>query len=63
MAEVLKKWNVHYLNLYSGKTSSGQSFSDLLKVNTSEIIKDGTHINENGHALLAPHIYEWMNKL
>ena len=63
MMKVLQKWKVSYINLYSGKTSNGVKYSDLLKVNTKTYIFDGNHLNKKGNNLIAPHIYEWISKL
>ena len=61
--KVCKKWDIKYLDLYSGKTSNGTKYSDLLQVTTNKYIGDGTHLNKAGYELISPHIYEWMNKL
>ena len=61
--EVLKKWNISYINLYSGKTPSGESYSDLLKVSTNKYISDGVHLNRDGYNLISPYIYNWMKTL
>ena len=61
--KVCKKWGIKYLDLYSGKTSNGTKYSDLLEVNTDKYIGDGTHLNKAGYELISPYIYEWMNKL
>lgn len=63
MRKILKKWNVSYLDLYSGSTSSGVSYSDLLKVTTSTYIPDTVHLNGEGYAVISPHIYQWMRTL
>ena len=63
MAEVLKKWGIHYINLYSGKTASGEKYSDLLQVNTKNYLSDGVHLTKAGYELVSPHIYEWMKTL
>ncbi len=61
--EVLKKWNVSYINLYSGKTNKGVSYSDLLKVSTKTYLSDGVHLTREGYNLLTPYIYDWMKTL
>ena len=61
--KVLKKWNISYIDLYSGKTPNGQTYSDLLKVNTSTYIPDAVHLNREGYNILTPYIYEWMKTL
>lgn len=63
MKKVLDKWDIKYLDLYFGKTPSGKSYTDLLKVNTYEYLTDGIHLNIAGYKLLAPYIYDWMNTL
>lgn len=63
MMEVLKKWNISYINLYSGSTPNGVKYSDLLKVNTKTYITDGVHVNSEGYRLITPYIYQWMKTL
>ena len=63
MMEVLQKWNVSYLNLYSGIAPNGKSYSDILEVNTDKYISDGVHLNRLGYELISPFIYEWMSTL
>ena len=61
--EVLRKWNISYINLFSGKTSSGVPYSTLLEVNTNKYVQDGIHLNRAGYNVISPYIYEWMNTL
>lgn len=63
MKKVLDKWDIDYLDLYFGKTPSGKSYNDLLKVNTYEYLTDGIHLNLAGYKLLSPYIFDWMNTL
>lgn len=63
MKKVLKKWNIKYIDLYSGVSSSGKTYSDLLQVHTYNYIPDGLHVNEAGYKLISPDIYKWMNTL
>ena len=61
--EVCKKWDVKYINLYNGKTSKGEKYSDILKVTTDKYISDGTHLNRKGYNVISPYIYDWMKTL
>lgn len=63
MMEVLRKWNISYINLYSGTNSSGQFYSNLLEVKTNKYVSDGVHLNRKGYELISPFIYEWMKTL
>ena len=60
MKEVLKKWKVNYLDLFDGKDSNGNSFSDILKVNTNEYLSDNLNLNNDGYEVIYPYIYNWM---
>lgn len=55
--EVLDKWNIDYLNLFS------DDFSQLLKVDTNTYLPDKLHLNQEGHRLIGPYVYEWMKGL
>jgi uncharacterized repeat protein (TIGR02543 family) len=61
--KVCKKWNIKYIDLYSGKTSNGVKYSDLLKVSTNTYISDGIHLNRAGYNVISPYIYSWMKTL
>ncbi len=63
MKEVLKKWDVKYIDLYFGKASNGKTYSDILKVNTKVYLPDNLHLNADGYKLISPYIYKWMNTL
>ena len=63
LIKVLKKWNISYINLFSGKASNGKKYSDILKVNTNTYIEDGVHLNVAGYKVISPYIYEWMSNL
>ena len=63
MKEVLKKWGVSYIDLYSGTAPNGKKYSDLLKVNTNTYIPDGVHLSRKGYNLISPYIYDWMSSL
>ncbi len=63
MKEVLKKWNIPYINLYNGKTKDDVYFSDLLEVDSNKYIKDGVHLNMDGYNLISPYIYDWVKNL
>ena len=63
MKNVLKKWNIKYIDLFAGSTPSGIKYDDLLKVNTKKYISDGLHLNGDGYKLISPYIYNWMNTL
>ena len=45
MKEVLDKWDIAYLDLYSGSTLQGISYSELLKVDSDTYLKDNLHLN------------------
>ena len=61
---VCDKWGVSYLDLFSGKTSDGKSYSyDILKVDTSENFpggNDNIHLNSAGYDLITPYIAQWI---
>ena len=61
--KVCKKWNIKYIDLYSGKNSNGVKYSDLLKVSTNTYISDGIHLNRAGYNVISPYIYSWMKTL
>lgn len=63
MKEVLDKWDIAYLDLYSGSTLQGISYSELLKVDSDTYLKDNLHLNAEGYEAVSPHIYLWMNSL
>ena len=56
MKEVLKKWNISYLDLFDGKSDSGEYYSDLLKVTTNEYLPDTLHLNKSGYKVIYPYI-------
>ncbi len=60
---ICKKWNIKYIDLFAGKTSSGQTFSSLLKVNTTTYLSDKVHLNRAGYNVISPYIYKWMKTL
>ena len=61
--KVFDKWHVGYFDMYFGKAPNGKSYSDILKVNTTEYFADGTHINRKGYDVISPYIYDWMSNL
>lgn len=62
--QICDKWQIPYLDLYSGKTSAGLSYSeDILKVSTGTCIADGIHLSANGYDTITPYIAEWMTTL
>ena len=61
--DVCKKWGIKYINLYSGKSSTGEKYSDILKVKTNTYIEDGAHLNKEGYKVISPYIYKWMKNL
>lgn len=63
MKKVLKKWNIDYIDLYSGSDIYGKKYSNLLRVNTYKYLVDGLHLNNGGYNLVSPRIYLWMNTL
>ncbi len=63
MKKVLDKWGISYLDLFDGKSSDGQYYSDILKVNTNEYLPDDLHLNSNGYKAIYPYIYDWMKDL
>ena len=63
MKEVLKKWNISYLDLFDEKNENGDNYSDLLKVNTNEYLPDTLHLNKDGYKVIYPYIYNWMKEL
>ena len=63
MKEVLKKWNISYLDLFDGKSDSGEYYSDLLKVTTNEYLPDTLHLNKSGYKVIYPYIYNWLKEL
>lgn len=73
MKEILDKEGIKYIDLYSGTTSKGIKYRDLLEVynkknfyvfTTTDGTKvDGVHLNAEGYNIITPYIYEWMNTL
>lgn len=63
MMKVLDKWQIKYIDLYSGSTLDGTKYSDLLKVDTQDYLIDDLHLNADGYELISQYIYEWMNTL
>ncbi len=69
--KVCDKWNVAYLDLYSGSVEEdGKTLSysdDILKVNTAEYLLENdpaeVHISSLGYDVIAPYIGEWMKTL
>ena len=57
LKEVLNKWNVEYLDLYTDE------FSEILKTDQPDNMDDGLHLNLYGHEIIAPYIYKWMKGL
>ena len=63
MKEVLKKWNVPYLNLFNGKAENNESYDDILKVYTRKYLPDALHLNKEGYDVISPYIYDWIKNL
>lgn len=63
MKKVLDKWNIDYLDLYSGSNIYGIKYRNLLKVNSYKYLVDGLHLNREGYNLVSPYVYIWMNTL
>ncbi len=67
--EVCDKWGVPYIDLYSGKTADGKSYSyDILQVdkNAANFINNDAqeiHLSDAGYALISPYIAQWMETL
>lgn len=63
LKKVLAKWNIKYIDLYSGSTDTGIKYSTLLKVDTKTYLPDGLHLNSDGYELISPYIYNWLKTL
>ena len=63
MKKVLNKWEIKYIDLFSGSTDDGITYSSLLKVDTNTYLPDGLHLNREGYNIISPYIYKWMNTL
>ena len=63
MKKVLEKWNIQYIDLFSGISSNNVSYSELLKVETRDYLVDDLHLNRDGYNLVSPYIYSWMHTI
>jgi lysophospholipase L1-like esterase len=58
-AEICKKWNVPYLDMYHDHHLN----YDVLEIQSSVCLQDPVHPNTEGYNRLAPHIAAWMETL
>ena len=63
--DICDKWDVPYLDLWSGKTADGRLYSgDVLQVNTDGVHfpggGDNIHLNTAGYDAITPHVAIWM---
>lgn len=63
MRKVLKKWNIPYIDLFDGKASNGNTYSELLSVYSNRYLPDTLHLNDEGYKIISPYIYKWMQNL
>lgn len=63
MRKVLKKWNIAYIDLFDGKASNGNTYSELLSVYSNRYLPDTLHLNDEGYKIISPYIYKWMQNL
>lgn len=62
LKEVLKKYNISYIDLFEG-SAQGERFSDILSVNSKVYLIDNLHLNDEGYKKISPYIYNWMQTL
>ena len=64
-----EKWGISYIDLYSGSTEDGKSYSyDILQVdqNAANFINNDAqeiHLSSAGYALICPYLADWMESL
>lgn len=65
--QICDKWDIAYLDLFSGKTADGKSYSnDILKTSSTAYFPGGNdqiHLNSAGYDVISPYIAEWMKTL
>ena len=67
--KVCDKWGISYIDLYSGSTADGKSYSfDILQVdkNAANFINNDAqeiHLSAAGYALISPYLAKWMETL
>ena len=65
--EICDKWGISYLDLFSGTSSDGKSYSnDILKTSETTYFPgngDCIHLNSTGYDVISPYISEWYKKI
>lgn len=65
--QICDKWDIAYLDLFSGKAADGKSYSnDILKTSSTSYFPGGNdqiHLNSAGYDVISPYIAEWMKTL
>lgn len=64
--EACEKWNVDYLDFFSGSAEYNgeiKTYNEIFEVENNTYINDGVHPTEDGYKIMVPFIIEWMNKL
>ena len=65
--QICDKWDIAYLDLFSGRAADGKSYSnDILKTSSTSYFPGGNdqiHLNSAGYDVISPYIAEWMKTL